>query len=117
MPPAPHFSAETKPQSAGRELMVTTSAALTLTGPVELAGVRPVRLAAGESLEVTAYMPDGAVEHLIWIRGWRPEWVRTYYFLHLVRLPKGTRIVVYSGQAAEAAVVMRSEKPGHPTKE
>ncbi|HXM42052.1 MAG TPA: cytochrome c [Bryobacteraceae bacterium] len=105
LPAAPHFSAETKPQPVGRELTVTSGAALTLSAPAELSGLRPVRLVAGESLEVTAYEPDGAVERLIWIRNWRPEWKRTYYFLHPVRLPKGTRIAAYSGKAAEAVMV------------
>ena len=109
LPPAPHFSAESEPQAGGRELTVTTATALTLSVPAELSGLRPLRLAAGESLEVTAYKPDGAVERLIWIRNWRPEWERTYYFLHPVRLPKGTRIAAYSGKPAEAAMVMPSE--------
>jgi len=106
LPPPPHFSAEAKTPTSGRELTVTTAAALMLSAPVELAGLRPLRLAAGESLEVTAYKPDGAVARLIWIRDWRPEWQRTYYFLHPVPLPKGTRIAVYSGKPAEAAIAL-----------
>jgi hypothetical protein len=106
LPPPPRFSAESKPQPAGREVTVTTDSALTLSAPAQLAGLRPLRLAAGESLEVTAYKPDGGVERLIWIRGWRPEWARTYYFRDLVRLPKGTRIAVYSGKPAEAGLAL-----------
>lgn len=106
LPPAPHFDAESKAGPAGHELNVATGAVLTLSRPAELAGLRPLRLAAGESLEVTALRPDGAVEHLVWIREWRPEWERTYYFLHPVRLPKGTRIAAYSGKPAEAAIVL-----------
>jgi len=106
LPPAPHYAAEGGAQAAGRELTVSSGAALTLSSPAELAGLRPVRLAAGESLEVTAYRPDGGVERLIWIRNWRPEWERTYWFLHPVRLPKGTRIAAHSGKTAEAAIVI-----------
>lgn len=106
LPRAPHFSAETLARQDGRELTATTAAELTLSSPAEVSGLRPVRLAAGESLEVTAYQPDGAVERLIWIRDWRPEWERTYYLRHPVRLPKGTRVAVYSGKPAEAAVVI-----------
>jgi hypothetical protein len=107
LPPAPHFStALSPPPPAKRELTVTTTVPITLTAPTELAGLRPLRLAAGESLEVTACQPDGAVVRLIWIREWRPQWKRTYYFLHPVRLPKGTRIAAYSGKPAEAAIVM-----------
>jgi hypothetical protein len=106
LPPAPHFSAETNPPVTGREVKVTTDAALTLSAPAELSGLRPLRLAAGESLEVTAYKPDGAVERLIWIRDWHPEWGRTYYFMNAVRLPKGSRIAAYSGKPAEAVMVI-----------
>jgi hypothetical protein len=106
LPPAPRLSAESKPRAASRELRVTTDSALTLAAPAELSGLRPERLAAGESLEVTAYRPDGGVERLIWIRDWRPQWERTYYFRHPVRLPKGTRIAAYSGKAAEAALAL-----------
>jgi mono/diheme cytochrome c family protein len=109
LPPAPQFgTAETTPHPAGPELTVTTAAALTLSAPAELAGLRPARMAPGESLDVTAYKPDGAVERLIWIRGWRPQWQRTYYFLNPVRLPKGTRIAAYSGKAAEAILISAS---------
>jgi len=107
----PHFSAEARPAPAAREVTVATGAALTLAGPAELAGIRPDRLSAGESLEVTAYQPGGAVDHLIWLRNWRPEWKRTYYFLHPVRLPKGTRIAAYSGKPALAAIVLATAAP------
>jgi hypothetical protein len=106
LPPALHFTADAKTPAPGREVTVTSAAALTLAAAAEFASVRPLRLAAGESLEVTAYKPDGAVEHLIWIRGWRPQWARTYYFLHPVRLPKGTRIAAYSGKPAEAGLAL-----------
>jgi len=106
LPPTPHFSAEAKTPARGREVTVTSDAARMLNEPAAFAGLRPLRLAAGESLEVTAYQPDGAVERLIWIRGWRPQWARTYYFLRPVRLPKGTRIAAYSGKPAEAALVL-----------
>ena len=111
LPPAPHFSAAAKAPPAAGEVTVTTGAAVTLAGSIELAGIRPDRLSAGESLEVTAYQPGGAVEHLIWLRKWRPEWQRTYYFLHPVRLPKGTRIAAYSGKPAQAALVLSTAAP------
>ena len=46
------------------------------------------------------------MERLIWIRDWRPEWQRTYYFLRPVRLPKGTRVTVYSGKPGAAGIVV-----------
>jgi hypothetical protein len=111
LPPAPHFSAEPKLLPAAHEVTVTTGAALTLAGAAALAGIRPDRLSAGESLEVTAYQPDGAVEHLIWLRNWRPEWKHTYYFRHPIRLPEGTRIAAYSGKPAQAAIILSTATP------
>ena len=104
LPPAPHFNANAKPPRPNREITVAAGAPLTLTAPADLYGVRPARLDPGQSLEVTAYRQDGTVERLIWIRNWRPEWQRTYYFRDPVRLPKGSRIAVYSSGPAAAAV-------------
>ena len=105
LPPAPHFSVPRPAEPDGRELIVTTSAAAMLAAPADLSGLRPVQLATGESLEVTAVEPGGAVHRLIWIRGWRPEWQRTYYLRHPLRLNKGTRIMSYSGKPARVAMV------------
>jgi hypothetical protein len=106
LPPAPHFAADGTPPPSGREMKLATTVALKLEAPAELSGLRPLRLAAGGSLEVTAYLPDGGVERLIWIRNWRPEWQRTYYFMHPLRLPTGTRVAAYSGKPAEAALIL-----------
>ena len=108
LPPPPRFSADARPAPAGRELTVTTHTPLTLAAPVQLAGLRPLRLAAGDSLEVTVLRPEGAVDRLIWIRNWRPEWERTFYFRRPLRLPKGARITAYSGRPAEVAIVVAS---------
>ena len=106
LPPAPRFRAAREAPRTGHELTLTTGAALTLTAPAVLAGIRPERLATGKSLDVTACQPDGAVTHLIWIRDWHPQWQRTYYLLHAVRLPKGTRIAAYSSAPAEVALTL-----------
>jgi hypothetical protein len=107
LPPAPHFDAAPTPNPGGRELVVTTGIATTLATHSDISGLRPVRLATGESLEVTALEPDGTVHRLIWIRGWRPEWQRTYYLRSPLQLPKGTRILAYSGKPAQAAILVR----------
>ena len=106
LPPAPHFNVAPMPDPGGKELMAATGSATILPAPADLSGLRPVQLATGESLEVTAIQPDGTVNRLIWIRGWRPEWQRTYYFRNPLKLPKGTRIVAYSGKPAQAAILV-----------
>ncbi len=70
-----------------------------------LSAVRPVHLASGKSMEVTAYLPGGEVRHLIWLRDYRNEWTRTYWFRSPVSLPKGTEIRVYADPAASALLI------------
>lgn len=105
LPPAPHFEKPNVPP-AGRQIAVGSDSVRTIGEDVLAAGIRPLRLAPGASLDVAVAKPDGGVEHLIWIRNWRPEWERTYFFAHPVRLPQGARIALYSGKAAEAAILI-----------
>ena len=105
LPASPHFGAEAK-VAAAREVKLTSSTPIVLDDGVIAAGISPRSIGTGASLEVTAYRPDGAVEHLIWIRQWRVEDERTYYFRNSIRLPKGTRVAVYSSEPAEASLVL-----------
>lgn len=106
LPPAPVFKPQRKDGLPRRTIALSTAAPATLSAPAVLEGLEPVGLAAGESLQVTAYEPGGAVEQLIWIRDWRSQWQRTFYFRNPVRLPKGTRIFAYSGKPAQVDLVL-----------
>ena len=61
LPPAPHFGgARANLQPNGPRIDGGHRRRIyACRRPAEFAGVRPVQLAAGESLEVTAYEPDG----------------------------------------------------------
>ncbi len=106
LPAAPKAAATAEKKPAGHEFTVTSAGAVALPAEMKIAGLRPVQVVAGESLEVTAYKPDGAVERLIWIRDWRQGWARTFYFARPVHLPAGTKVAAYSGKRAEAALVI-----------
>jgi hypothetical protein len=80
---------------------------LTLSKPMALAGIQP-----HGAVEVTACLPDGSIQHLIWTRAYRPRWKLSYYFRIPVELPKGTRLMLYSPTRSGAgliAVTLRSE--------
>jgi hypothetical protein len=65
-----------------------------------------VRLKPGASLMVTAELPDGAVEPLVWIpRKTTAEPAAVYPYARPVALPKGTRIVTEGGGAGGASLV------------
>ena len=65
----------------------------------EAIAIRPLLFPFAQSLEVTAYRPDGTTEVLAWTRDYRYDWQPAYYFQEPVRLPKGTRVraVAYIG--------------------
>ncbi|PYP87415.1 MAG: hypothetical protein DMF61_10405 [Blastocatellia bacterium AA13] len=69
-------------------------ASLTLPVDAEAVGAIPTGYAAVDSLEATAYRPDGTTEVLIWMRPNKDGWQTTYYYKHPVILPRGTRIEI-----------------------
>jgi hypothetical protein len=106
LPAKPEFppAAQAKADMAGRRMIVASTAPVTLHEAATTVAITPHELANGASMEVTAYKPDGSVEHLIWLRNYREEWTRTYWFRDPMRLPAGTRIVV-DATATGAAVI------------
>jgi len=105
LPAKPVFDSGPKSVEAPRPLLIVESAApLTLREAVTAIAITPRDMPNGSSMEVTAYKPDGSVEHLIWLRNYREEWTRTYWFRDPARLPAGTRVAVDAVAPAEAAI-------------
>jgi mono/diheme cytochrome c family protein len=99
-------SGDTVPQRD--ELVLRRGAPMVLRRAEALVGLRAEGVAEGGWMEVLAQRPDGSIERLIWIRGFRQAWNRAYEFLAPVRLPRGTRVVVHSGDPARAAIAVAS---------
>jgi hypothetical protein len=57
---------------------------------VVLAGIQP--LGAVEEAKITATLPDGRVEPLLWLHGYKAEWKHPFLFEEPIVLPPGTRI-------------------------
>ncbi len=89
----------------GSPEQAATAARLSVRGSVRLvrdlvaAGVSAAASSAGW-LQLTAHLPDGGVEHLIWLRGPRPSLPQDYWFLRWINLPRGTRLVCAPPSAA-----------------
>jgi hypothetical protein len=58
---------------------------------VNLLGLHP--LADVEEAKITALLPDGRIEPLIWLRGYKQKWNHTFVFREPLVLPAGTKIV------------------------
>jgi hypothetical protein len=87
LPPVPRAPEPTvEPTMRGREVRDR----LTLTAPMTLRSIRP-----SGAVEVVASLPGGEVKRLLWVRDFHPEWNRTYVLRTPLRLPKGTRLIIY----------------------
>lgn len=61
---------------------------------VEALGVTPHMHELGRDFRMTATLPGGKVQDLIFIPRWDPSWQNTYYFEDRIPLPKGTTVQV-----------------------
>jgi hypothetical protein len=61
---------------------------------VTLIGVIPHMHLLGREMKVTATLPDGTREPLIWIKDWNFNWQDQYHLAHPAHYPKGTRLDV-----------------------
>ena len=61
------------------------------------------------SLELTAYLPDGGVRPLLWLREYQHEWRSPYVYTDPVPLPRGTRLVMtaYAGNQGSVPAKVR----------
>ncbi|HYM11562.1 MAG TPA: hypothetical protein VEU62_12565, partial [Bryobacterales bacterium] len=69
-------------------------AAASFTTPIEIQaiGITPHMHLLGREMKVTATVPDGRVEPLIWIKDWNFNWQGQYRYKKAVTLPRQTRI-------------------------
>jgi hypothetical protein len=90
LPATPSFAAA--PPGVPAPPMKTISGATTLDRPVVLEGLLPERVASNQSIRVTAALPDGHVEPLIWLHQYDDRSPHSFLFRKALRLPAGTVI-------------------------
>jgi hypothetical protein len=86
-------------------------ASLILPRDVQLAGLTPHAHYLCKDMKVTATLPDGSTQPLIWIKDWDFNWQNAYRYRTPLDLPKGTRIdLVYTYDNSEN----NPHNPAHP---
>jgi mono/diheme cytochrome c family protein len=75
--------------AGGRRVLSDT---FTLPVEVEAIGARGHAHRLATDVKLTARLPGGKTQTLLWIDRWDSRWHDTYYFAQSVRLPKGTTI-------------------------
>ncbi len=78
----------------------------TLTQPLRVAGIKPLVTKIVDSAQVTARLPDGRIEPLIWLYRFDPKTKITFQFRKPLALPPGT--VIESSTPLEFALEISS---------
>lgn len=74
--------------------------ALRLEDALVATGVSPAPGPVGSWLQVTAHLPGGGVEHLLWLRRSGAPAPADYWFLRPIEMPAGTRVVCHPPTAS-----------------
>jgi hypothetical protein len=94
----PHYLPEPPPAAAMPAVPLATptiaSDGFRFAQSRALQAIRPVGLAKGQTMQVTAELPDGSRLPLLWLHAYDPRWTRTYVYRDPPRLPAGTRMRV-----------------------
>jgi hypothetical protein len=90
LPEAPTFAATPPYQLPDGSTTVTSTT--TLTQPLVLDGLMPAKITSSQSARITASLPDGSVEPLVWLHGYDNRHRHPFLFRKAIRLPAGTVI-------------------------
>jgi hypothetical protein len=101
LPPPPKFPAV--PQFKIPANTVPISGDVRLDRAIVLDGILPERVKPGASMQVTALLPDGEVEPLIWLYEYRNSYRHPFLLRKVLDLPAGTLI---HGVPPDAAIVL-----------
>ncbi len=73
----------------------TITSSITLPTDVTLISVLPHMHLIGKEMKLTATLPDGTEQSLVWIKDWNFYWQDNYVYHEPLRLPSGTKLDVY----------------------
>ena len=89
--PAVSATAPPLPKShASQQLMI--SGDYKLLNPIKLVGIQPQKVAPDLSFQITAELPDGSIQPLLWLQPFKPAYSHPFWFRSPLSLPRGTLI-------------------------
>ncbi len=88
--PAAKTIAARQPPALTTALTVNTQ--LRLANPLVLAGVAPLPDATISDAKITATLPTGEIQPIVWLHNYQPAWRSTFRLASALRLPAGTVI-------------------------
>ncbi len=108
LPAAPKGDAAAGVPSAPPKGSINVSGEFVVKSDFKLDGLWPQRIPAKASFQITALLPDGSLEPLLWIQEYKPEWGHPFLLRAPLDLPKGS---VIQGIPKDASVTLL--KAGH----
>jgi hypothetical protein len=109
LPPPPKPSHAAPPQRPNAGLTVTEDTRL--SAAMVLDGLWPQSISDSSSFLVTAELPDGATEPLLWVYQYKSRFAHPFLLRAPLKLPRGTLI---HGVPAGSAVMLFEATPGGP---
>ena len=106
LPPAPKLA--TAIAAGHRPGEIVASGEFKLRGAFQLDGVWPQTVAKGTRLQITAELPDGSIQPVLWTLGYKPEYGHPFLLRSPILLPKGSLI---HGIPADAKVILLPVSP------
>jgi hypothetical protein len=88
---------------------VAVSGDLKLASPIKLDGLWPKTVEDGASFQITAELPDGSIEPLLWLENYKKGYDHPFLLRRPLNLPAGTLI---RGVPREASIALLPWKPG-----
>jgi hypothetical protein len=92
----------------GAQREIAASGDLRLVAALKLDGLWPRTVQDGASFQITAELPDGSVEPLLWLQNYKKSWDHPFLLRHPLDLPAGTMI---RGVPAGSSVALIPAKP------
>ena len=81
-----------KAEADHRKGGIVATGTLKLSKPFKLDGLFPSVVPPDASFQITAEFPDGRIEPLLWIDGYKPQFAHAFLFRAPIELPAGTII-------------------------
>jgi hypothetical protein len=90
LPATPKWTAPAPPPHG--LVKVAVSAEYKLPQALELAGISPKKIDPGASFQLTAELPDGSIQPLLWLEPYKPAFAHPFWLREPLALPAGTVI-------------------------
>jgi hypothetical protein len=111
LPPAPHLMKPASAQHPRAGITITGDARLRST--VVLDGLWPQSIPEAASFRVTAELPDGSIEPLLWIYQYEPRFPHSFLLRAPLKLPRGA--IIHGVPEGSALLLFEPTASGSPS--